>query len=146
MESVSETLNTLNAGEPKYRQMDYTTHEPTTFQKVLQVYWFNPKSWLLKRFQVEGETIHIETMNGAVFTAPLEKCVFRYQRDDYERHEIWVKTESEKIHFKEIPFMLEDEEWDDIVDFCINATDSKETILSKLMPKYLTRQVLKGGI
>lgn len=146
MRSLSETLNNSDASEPKFRQMDYTTHEPTVFQKILQVYWANPKSWLLKRFQVEGVNIHIETMNGATFTAPLEKCVFRYQKDGYGRLEIWVKTESEKIHFKEIPFMLEDEEWEDIVDFCINATDSKETLLSKLMPSYLTRQVLKGGI
>ena len=47
-------------------EMDYITHNPTFFQKLEQVYWVNPKSWLLKRFKVNGGEIYIETLNGNV--------------------------------------------------------------------------------
>lgn len=112
--------------------LDFTTHEPTFLQKLAQVYWFNPKSWLLKRFQVEGTHINIETLNGNSLSALVNECQFRYSKDQYDRHEITVKSGSQKIHFKEIPYMLEDEEWDAIVDFCLNAEDSGKSTVGKL--------------
>lgn len=129
MENTLETPQEPACGS----DMDFTTHEPTIAQKLMQVYWFNPKSWLLKRFKVEDGMLTIETLNGKIFTAPVDSCEFTYQEDDYCRHEIYVKAGDKKIHFKEIPFMLEDEEWDTIVDFCCNGKNSKETVMGKLV-------------
>ena len=52
-------------------KIDISTHEPTFFQKVMQCYHTMPKSWLLKKFQVDGENIYIETLNGKNFSAQI---------------------------------------------------------------------------
>ena len=127
-----EWLDKPESGITEPLKMDFTTHEPTFLQKLAQVYWFNPKSWLLKRFQVDGEQIHIETMNGNILSASVNECVFRYQKDNYDRHEITVKSGNQKLHFKEIPYMLSDDEWEAIVNFCLTTGDSDMSTLGKI--------------
>lgn len=118
--------------ENQNMKIDISTHEPTFFQKVMQCYHTMPKSWLLKKFQVDGENIYIETLNGKTFSAQIKECKFRWQQDNYKRYEIFVKNENQKIHFKEIAYMCSDDEWNTIVNFCKNTEDSKETAASKI--------------
>ena len=122
-----EWLDQSELGVTEPIKMDFTTHEPTFLQKLAQVYWVNPKSWLLKRFQVDGEKISIETMNGSSFSALINECAFSCLPDKYDRNEIRVKSSNQKIHFKEIPYMLSDEEWEKIVTFCKNSDKSNHT-------------------
>ena len=127
-----ECLDTPETKIAEPIKMDYITHEPTFLQKLAQVYWANPKSWLLKRFQVDGDQIKIETINGNSLSASIDECVFKYQKDQYDRHEIMVKSGNQKLHFKEIPYMLSDEEWESIVDFCLNRCSAKKSTLGKI--------------
>ena len=126
-------------------KIDISTHEPTFFQKVMQCYHTMPKSWLLKRFRVDGGTIHIETLNDKIFSAQIKECQFRWQQDKYKRYEIWVKKENQKIHFKEIAYMCSDDEWNTIINFCLNAENSKETAASKIFSKVeVVKDILEG--
>lgn len=125
-------LDKSESGITEPIKMDFTTHEPTFIQKLAQVYWANPKSWLLKRFQVDGDQIRIETMNGNSLSAAINECVFKYQKDKYDRHEITVKSGNQKVHFKEIPYMLSDDEWESLLGFCMNRCSAKKSTLGKL--------------
>lgn len=113
-------------------KMDFTTHEPTFLQKLAQAYWLHSKSWLLKRFKVDGDIVYIETLNGKSISAPIKQCEFKCWKNNAEQQEITIKTGNEKIHFKEIPFMLSDDEWEVIVDFCLNADKHKTSTIEKI--------------
>lgn len=126
-------------------KIDISTHEPTFFQKVMQGYHTMPKSWLLKRFQVDGETIYIELLNGKTFSAQIKECQFKWQQDKYKRYEIYVKNENQKIHFKEIAYMCSDDEWNTIISFILNAENSKETAASKIFSKVgIVKDIIEG--
>lgn len=95
----------------------YKTKELTFFQKLMQVYWFNPKKWLLDEFSLTSNRLKVITKNGTCFEAPLDKISGTYSLDKYNRHEIKLKDDQgNKICFKEIPYMLEDEEWENILE------------------------------
>ncbi|MBQ8736779.1 MAG: hypothetical protein IJY78_02985 [Bacteroidaceae bacterium] len=113
-------------------KLHYVTHEPSFWQKLFQVYWVNPKSWLLKELIVDDGNITISLLNGNTLSAPIEECSFKFQIDKYDRMEIYVKHENRKIHFKEMPGMLEDEEWDDIKAFIKDSCNAKTTTLGKI--------------
>lgn len=109
----------------------FITHEPSFLEKLLQVYWFNPKSWLLKEFKYEDGILYISVLNGNELTAPIEQCSFTYQEDKYDRMEIYVESGDKKLHFKEIPGMLEDDEWEFIKKF-LQCQDMHMTGIGKL--------------
>lgn len=113
-------------------KLHYVTHEPNFWQKLFQVYWVNPKSWLLKELTVDDGNITISLLNGNSLSAPIEECSFKFQIDKYDRMEIYVKHENRKIHFKEMPGMLEDEQWDDIKAFIQDSCNAKTTTLGKI--------------
>ena len=104
-------------------KLNFVTHDAFISAECLQVY--GTKSWLLKEFSVENGEIFIELLNGKEFSSPLAKCSFKYQKDNYDRVEFIVESENEKIHFKEIPGMLEDEEWEEITSFIIDTCNAK---------------------
>ena len=103
--------------------LHYVTHKPDFFQKLMQVYWFNPKSWLLKELTVKNGVITVSNLKGQQLSAPVVDCFFSYQVDKFGRWEIYVNHGNEKFHFKEMPGMLEDSEWEAIksflTDYCI---------------------------
>ena len=113
-------------------KIDITTHEPSLLDKILQVYWLTPDSWLLKRFQVEDNNLMIQTFNGNKFSAPLNECNIRYQQDKFDRYEIIIRAGNQKIHFKEMLGMLEEKEWDRIIQFCLQSMESKKSVLGKI--------------
>ena len=125
--------------------LNFVTHEPSFLQKCLQVYWVNPKSWLLKEFSVENGEIFIELLNGKEFSSPLAKCSFKYQKDNYDRVEFIVESENEKIHFKEIPGMLEDEEWEEITSFIIDTCNAKVSRLGSITNVLKSIKDIIGG-
>lgn len=109
--------------------INLVTHEPGMFDKIMQVYWANPKSWLLNEFRVSQGIIYISTMNGNSISAPVSECEFSYHKDNNERTEFYVQAGEEKLHFKEMPGMLEEAEWKIIKDFILVSCKAK---LSKL--------------
>ncbi len=119
-------------------RLHFITHEPSFLNKLLQVYWVNPKSWLLKEFKYEDGILYISVMNGNELTAPIEECSFRYQKDKYDRMEIYVKSGEKKLHFKEIPGMLKDEDWETIMNFLQSheesSIDADKTKQKKKLP------------
>ena len=119
-----EWIDDFDEGAMLPVKMDYVTHELTTFQKLLQVYWMSSKKNILKRFKVEDDVITIETMNNASFVAPVGECEFSCTESEYGRHWIVIRHGEQKVKFQSIPWMLSDEEWGKIVAFCSNADNS----------------------
>jgi len=92
------------------------TRELTFFQKLLQVYWINPQSWILDEFKLEDEVLTVKTKKGNFIQSSLSKISTKYSVDNYDRHEFHLKDDNKnKLHFKEIPGMLSDEEWELII-------------------------------
>ena len=112
--------------------LHYVTHEPNIFQKLMQVYWFNPKSWLLKELTVKNGVISVSNLKGQQLSAPIVDCFFDYQVDKYDRWEIYVNHGNEKLHFKEMPGMLEDSEWEAIKSFLKNYCILEKTTLGHI--------------
>ena len=106
----------------------FKTHEPSTLDKILQLYWANPKSWRLDKFTITDDVLTFSTQNGKRISAPLEELSIKEQTDKYDRREVYVKHGNEKLHFKEIPGMLEEKEWDaifEVLKAVPNTTTSK---------------------
>ncbi len=109
------------------------THEPSLLNKIMQVYWALPKSWRLNEFRVEQGMVYISTMNGKCISASISDCEFTYQSDKYERMEYQVKAGDRKLHFKELPGMLEDEEWELIKKFILGSCNAQLSKIGKLV-------------
>lgn len=72
----------------------------------------------------------IRTIKGNLIEAPLEKITAKYSVDNYDRYEIHLKDNfGNKLHFKQIPGMLEDEEWECI----LSILPLQETKLNKII-------------
>lgn len=113
--------------------LHFVTHEPTIFQKILQVYWLLPKMRLLKEFKVTKGNICVSVLNGNEIKAPIKDCCFYYDDTDrYNRMGITIRYGDKKIKFFEIPFMLKDEEWAQIIYFCMNICEAKQSTASKI--------------
>jgi hypothetical protein len=119
---MNETINKVSK--------TYRTHEPTFIQKLLQVYWVNPKSWRLDEFVINDDILTFKTQAGKEITAPITELKIRVQTDKYDRKEVYVKHDKEKLHFKEIDGMLEDEEWEEIFTILDTVPDTGMTALS----------------
>lgn len=107
----------------------FKTKELTFGQKLLQLYWFNPKSWLLDEMTIEGDNLTIIRKDGHVFHGKCSEIQASYTIDRYYRKEFKIKDAAgNKTRFKEIPDMLSLEQWITIL-VTLNAQESK---LSKL--------------
>lgn len=95
------------------------------WQKLLQAYWVNPKSWLLDEFSVNDDIVSIKCRNGDLLEASVADLTVKCSADKYMRREFTVFHAGRKIHFKEIPWMLKEEEWDCIAEiFGVMANES----------------------
>lgn len=118
---MNETINKVSK--------TYRTHEPTFIQKLLQVYWVNPKSWRLDEFVINDDILTLKTQDGKEITASITELSIRVQTDKYDRKEVYVKHDKQKLHFKEIDGMLEDEEWEEIFTILDSVPDTGMTTL-----------------
>lgn len=132
MENASYNSNQLVDDSFKSLNFTYETKELSFFQKLLQVYWANPKSWLLDRLTIKDGIIEVVLKNGKTFKSPLSELKVRKQVDQYDRKEIYLSYQKEKIHFKEISGMLEDEEWKQIFEVLDAVKDSDISMLGKI--------------
>ena len=92
----------------------FKTHEPSEYEKTLQMYWMNPKSWLLDEFKLENGVLTVSTLKGNQLSASVAELKIRIQTDNYNRKEVYLRYGDEKLHFKEIPGMLSEEEWEEL--------------------------------
>lgn len=102
----------------------YKTRELKWWEKLLQAYWANPKSWILEDFTIEDDVVTIRVKNGNMISAPIEELKIRTQTDKYDRRECYVQHGDKKLHFKEITWMLTDEEWDELFAILDTVPDS----------------------
>ena len=99
---------------------------------MLQMYWFNPKSWLLDELTISDDVIAVKLKNGKEFSSQLTDLKVRFQEDKYDRKEVYITNAQETIHFKEIPFMLSDDEWERLFDELESFENVGETKLNKI--------------
>jgi hypothetical protein len=110
----------------------FKTRELSFLQKLSQVYWANPKSWLLDSLEVNNDKITIKRKNGQTNKIIVGEYSTTFLLDKYDRREFKITTnDGTKIRFKEIPGMLEEFEWESIVEI-LEATESN---LSKIIHK-----------
>ncbi len=103
----------------------YKTKELALWQKILQVYWVNPKSWLLDEFTITDDIVTVRVKSGKVISAPIDQIKVKVQRDSYARREVYLSHNTEKLHFKEIPWMLTEEQWDQVIEiFNVSANSN----------------------
>ena len=57
------------------------TRELTFFQKLLQVYWINPQSWISDEFILEDEVLTVKTKKGNFIQSSLSKISTKYSVD-----------------------------------------------------------------
>lgn len=113
---------------------DFVTHEPKWWQKLMQMYWFVPKSVRLDRFHYDGENLYASTMNGKELSAPLSECTIEHEVDDKnKRIDIIIKRGNDKLRFREVGFMLDDTEWDIIKHFVLVTCKSKMSTRGKAL-------------
>ena len=101
--------------EPAAGNLALKTQELNFLQKLLQMYWVNPASWLLDEISVRDGTLVIVRKDGDRFEAPLESVEATFAFDNYDRREINVHAGERTTRFKEIPGMLSEEEWDAVI-------------------------------
>ena len=116
----------------KFDDVHFKTLEPKWWQKLLQMYWFNPKSWLMDELTISDDDIAVKLKNGKEFSSQLTDLKVRFQEDKYERKEVYLTNYQETIHFKEIPFMLSDDEWERLFDEIESLGNVGETRLNKV--------------
>ncbi len=101
--------------EPAPVNIALKTQELNFLQKLLQMYWVNPASWLLDEFSLRDGNLVIVRKNGDRFEAPLDSVEATFAVDNYDRREISVQAGEKTTRFKEIPGMLSEEEWNAII-------------------------------
>ena len=117
---------------PEHHEVYFKTRDPKWWQKLLQMYWFNPKSWLLDELKIKDNVITVSVKNSHTLSCPLDQLKVRLQEDKYDRKEIYLSFGEEKIHFKEIPYMLSDNEWEDLIEKLQSLDDVGETKINKI--------------
>lgn len=121
----------------------FKTVNPKWWQKLLQMYWFNPKSWLLDELEITNNVITVSVKNGQTLSCPLDQLKVRLQEDKYGRKESYLSCGEEKIHFKEVPFMLSDNEWESLFEKLLSLDDVGETKLNKV--NLLLKKAIEAG-
>lgn len=131
-QSETTTTEVINS-EKKVENAFFNTHEPTIWEKILQIYWVNPKRWLLDEFKLEDGVLTLSTLKGNRLVAPIEELKIRIQKDKFERREVIVKHKDEKLLFKEIPGMMSQEEWDKLFLVMASFPDTGRTAADKVV-------------
>jgi hypothetical protein len=121
--------------------MHYKTRELNLLEKLLQVYWANPASWILDEFTIIDGTVTVTRKNGDRFDAPITAIDATFAVDNYDRREINIKCGDKKTRFKEIPGMLSEDEWNAIID-TLNPTKSGLGKLNDLLRD--AKEAIKG--
>ena len=89
------------------------TKELSFLKKLAQMYWVNPKSWILDEFALEDGLLTVKTRKGNTIQSPMSEIKATYGLDKNGRYEMYLKDgNGKKLHFKEIPWMLSDDEWE----------------------------------
>ena len=123
----------------------FKTHDPTWFQKIMVVYGFTPKGWRLDEFSTDGKNLTISTRAGNRLTAPIDELSYSYQVNQYDWHEVYIAHGEERIHFREVPYMLSEEEWEEIFSILDTIPNAHEKSISKVIRVLESiRGILKG--
>lgn len=147
MEKLISNQGSTNSDIFRSLNFTYKTKELSFFQKLCQVYWANPKSWLLDSLTIKDGNIEVVLRNGHVFISPLSELKVRKQTDQYDRTELYLSYNNDKVHFKEIPGMLEPEEWTQIIEVMDAVKDSDISLLGKITKvTAMGEKILKGII
>ena len=72
------------------------TKELSFMQKIAQVYWANPKSWLLDQIEFSGENIKIIRKDGNEFESKISEIKSFYSIDKFDRYELEIKSPDAK--------------------------------------------------
>ena len=130
-ENVSKTVEQDFQNSEQAVGAFFKTHEPSEYEKTLQMYWMNPKSWLLDEFKLENGVLTVSTLKGNRLLAPVGELKIRIQTDKYDRKEVYLRHEEEKLHFKEMPGMLSEEEWERLFGVLDSFPDTGRTTADK---------------
>ncbi len=112
--------------------MHYKTRDLSFFQKLCQVYWANPASWLLDEFTIANGILTVVRKNGNRFDAQLSDISASFAVDNYDRREINIRCGKKRTRFKEIPGMLSENEWNAIIAV-LNPKKSSLGILNDIL-------------
>lgn len=116
----------------------FQTVELNFLEKLMQVYWVNPKSWLLESLEVNSNKIKIIRKSGKIDEISAGDYKASFSKDNYDRREIKLfTTDGRKIHFKEMPGMLSEVEWDTIIEIL----GASESTFSKVI--HSTREIME---
>lgn len=110
-------------------KLTFKTRNPAWWQKLMEMYWVNPKSWRLDEFILDNNQLTIKVQNGKMISGPIAEMKLRYQIDKFDRMEYFFTFGSQKLHFKEINYMLTTEEWQQIREILNRIKDRKKTKL-----------------
>ena len=124
-------------------EIRFKTQDLKWWQKLLQMYWFNPKSWLLDELVMKKDIVEVKLKNGDRFSCPYTGLKVRFQEDKYGRKEIFLSNTERTIHFKEIPYMLSDDEWEELFAKLESVDDMRETSLNKV--SRIIRKIIEAG-
>jgi hypothetical protein len=87
-----------------------------------------------KRPRLQNQKRYRCKAGTSLLTRRSERCYaqrelsVKYQKDMYDCRSVFVKFEDKKIHFREIGYMLTNEEWEQIMEIL----QPKETLYSKI--------------
>lgn len=134
-----------NQLEDKRVIRSFKTHDPTWFQKIMVFYGFTPKGWRLDELSTDGKNLTISTRAGNRLTAPIEELSYSYQVNQYDWHEVYIAHGDKKIHFREVPYMLTEAEWEEIFSILDTIPNAHEKSVSKVLRVLESiRSVIKG--
>ena len=111
----------------------FTTHELKTWQKWAQLYFLINKRYKLAEFVIDGDRIMVKTQRGDELQAPLHELNARFSVDKNNRKMYTLRYGEKKIDFLAIPWMLTDEEWEEIDMILSRAQVSGEKSSSKAL-------------
>ena len=95
------------------------------------MYWMNPQNWLLDELKLENGVLTVSTLKGNRLSAPVLELKIRIQTDNYGRKEVYLKYGDEKLHFKEMPGMLSEEEWEELFNVISSFPNMGRTAADK---------------
>lgn len=110
----------------------YKAHEPSSFwKKLISRYYLTLKRWRLVELSVTDNVLHVSTQNGNSLTAPIEDIKVRFEKDDADVFNFQIKCGKDSIRFFLLPYILEDNETEELIAFLQSIPDSGESVESK---------------
>ena len=112
----------------------YLKAEQLTFlKKLAQMIWLIPKSRRLDEFVLENDVLTIKTKSGNTIQSHLSGVIAKYTVDNNDNSLFYIEDENgQKLRFKEIPFMLSDEDWE-LVKSILPLEESKMEKVNKVL-------------